>query len=91
METLLPHPSPFKGDQNTWNQNYTYIFEVNINKPNINDDEINTLNARVGFSEKTTNTLALCTGNYDLYVLVIKSNKEPKAKAFVSLKLRFSC
>ena len=29
------------------------------NTLNIDDDDINTLNARVGFSEKTTNTLAL--------------------------------
>ena len=53
METLLPHPSPSEGDQNAWNQNYKYIFEIiDTDKPIINDDEINTSNVRVGFSKK---------------------------------------
>ena len=52
VETLLPHLSPSEDGQNAWNQNYTYIFEViDIIKPNINDDEINTSNVRAGFSK----------------------------------------
>ena len=64
METLLPHPSLSEDGQNAWNQNYTYIFEViSINKPNINDAEVNTSNLRVGFSEKTTDYAVCGTGS----------------------------
>ena len=64
METLLPHPAPPEGDQNAWNQNYKYIFEaIDIDKPIINDDEINTSNVRVGFSEKKTEYAVCGTGS----------------------------
>ena len=64
METLLPHPWPSEGDQNAWNQNYKYIFEIiDTDKPIINDDEINTSNVRVGFSEKKTEYAVGGTGS----------------------------